>query len=170
MLAVQSSHHANAHPIAELQGEARKREGERDAMGCASGAGNAGDGAGSNHEPSRPSLQGEAREKPRSVAVQQSIRRYGATTAYWGRQGGDAMCAMHTINSLLQRHAVDSDYLHAVSARLDAEENRLLGGPPEKMVESNARPDGDHGTGYSECITKARRGLVAHGHKKPRGA
>ena len=74
---------------------------------------------------------------------QQSILSFGVTTVYWERQGGGAMCAMHAINSLLQRPATTRERLHAIAGKLDERKRFLLHGN-EPGEGGNHRPDGDY--------------------------
>ena len=75
-----------------------------------------------------------------AIRVQQSIRQFGAAQVYWERQQGSALCAVHAVNCLLQREAVDAGYMHAIALRLDGQEQRLL---TDTAMESNAGPDGN---------------------------
>ena len=74
---------------------------------------------------------------------QQSIRSYGATEVYWERQHNGAMCAMHAINSLLQRRATTQAQLRQIAGNLDGEERGILG-TLQPCEDSNARPEGDY--------------------------
>ena len=124
----------NESPLGIPQGETPKGDSECEATGC--------DDRQRHYRSTRETATARP-AKPPNTNSQQSIRRYGAIAAYWERQGDGMMCAMHAINCLLQRHAVDGDYLHAVAARLDAEEHQILEGAQGDMADRNARPDGE---------------------------
>ena len=104
------------------------------------------EGVGSNPntlDQSRPTRSGAISSGAAGRTVQQSTRRYGEMRVCWERQHGGALCAMHAIDGLLQRQAVDSDYMHQVAHHLDAAERRLLTQPIACPYDGNARPDGD---------------------------
>ena len=63
---------------------------------------------------------------------------------YWEKQGGDRLCAVHTLNSLLQGPVYTEVSLASVAHELDAEEKKLLGMKPNDPWESqNVDPDGN---------------------------
>ncbi|CAD7934631.1 unnamed protein product [Amoebophrya sp. A120] len=63
---------------------------------------------------------------------------------YWEKQGKDKLCAVHTLNALMQQPAFDEFTLGAIAQQLDAEESRIMGGPSIPGGEShNVDADGN---------------------------
>ena len=75
-----------------------------------------------NPQQHRHGHEAEARQQQPEALSQQSIRRYGAAAIYRDNQEGGAMCAMHAIDSLLQRPAASRAQLHRIAEELDNDE------------------------------------------------
>ena len=73
------------------------------------------------------------------------------------------MCAMHAINSLLQRPATTKEYLHDITRHLDDHERNLLHGsaPGEG---GSCRPEGDY---TIQVILKAPSGILVKAGRSP---
>ena len=122
--------------------------------------------------PSTGSHNGESASQriAHGALVQQTIRRYGSPEVYWERQTEEAMCGVHAVNSLLQRKAVDSAYMHRVADEIDQRERALLNGVASSHSDGNARPNGDYTIQViQETMRRFDGGMGPHGHPQPSG-
>ena len=136
----EAAHHTKA---VEPKQRARPRANARDSTMSCKAAEDAGPHL-MEVEAQTPGLRTEPVTNGTKAKIQQNIRRYGVANVYWEPQANNAMCAMHAINGLLQRAAVDGAYLHEVASGLDKDERRLFNGTQTTEADRNDRPDGDY--------------------------